>query len=104
VCVCVSVSGVLFSVGVCVCVCDLLIFLPFPGAQIRHRVALASASLSRVYEVLGHSDAAFDAMCGGVRALGFESTGSVDGEVYKNRLSPRCSYDKTQITSWKLAG
>ena len=28
VCVCVSVSGVLFSVGVCVCVCDLLIFLP----------------------------------------------------------------------------
>jgi len=27
--VCVSVSGVLFSVGVCVCVCDLLIFLHF---------------------------------------------------------------------------
>jgi len=26
-CVCVSVSGVLFSVGVCVCVCDLLICL-----------------------------------------------------------------------------
>ena len=26
--VCVSVSGVVFSVGVCVCVCDLLIFLP----------------------------------------------------------------------------
>ena len=26
-CMCVSVSGVLFSVGVCVCVCDLLIFL-----------------------------------------------------------------------------
>jgi len=25
--VCVSVSGVLFSVGVCVCVCDLLIFV-----------------------------------------------------------------------------
>jgi len=25
--VCVSVSGVLFSVSVCVCVCDLLIFL-----------------------------------------------------------------------------
>ena len=31
-CECVSVSGVLFSVGVCVCVCvcDLLIFLPMP--------------------------------------------------------------------------
>ena len=26
-CVCLSVSGVLFSVGVCVCVCDMLIFL-----------------------------------------------------------------------------
>jgi len=30
VCVCVSVSGVLFSVGVCVC--DLLIFLPSESA------------------------------------------------------------------------
>jgi len=28
-CACVSVSGVLFSVGVCVCVCDLLIFFFF---------------------------------------------------------------------------
>jgi len=28
--VCVSVSGVLFSVGVCVCVCALLIFLHLP--------------------------------------------------------------------------
>jgi len=30
VCVRVSVSGVLFSVGLCVCVCDLLIFLHLP--------------------------------------------------------------------------
>jgi len=29
VCVCVSVSGVLFSVGMCVCVCDL--FICFAG-------------------------------------------------------------------------
>ena len=35
-CACVSVSGVLFSVGVCVCVCDLLIFLPDGARLLAH--------------------------------------------------------------------
>jgi len=42
-CVCVSVSGVLFSVGVCVCVCDLLMMIVYPRETPPHiRTARAS--------------------------------------------------------------
>jgi len=40
-CVCVSVSGLLFSVGVCVCVCDLLIFFTALSRRREHLHARA---------------------------------------------------------------
>ena len=54
-CVCVSVSGVLFSVGLCVC--DLLIFLQHPSAEIQTILSnsISHYILSGTLPALDHS-------------------------------------------------
>ena len=55
-CACVSVSGVLFSVGVCVCVCDLLIFLhPRSARTMRAPCATSRKRSSRRWRAIGRA-------------------------------------------------